>query len=128
MAEDKEKMLVEIFQRMRQKISKYAPPFEIRIDEERRYELWSVKELVIEGRKRKEVFFAALIIQKDYVGFYFMPVYAEAELAQVFGADLRKRLKGKSCFHVKKLDEGLLGQIESALEIGYQLYRERGWV
>ena len=79
MCAEKNLVLAEIFGQLRQKIGKYAPPFEIRIDDERRFELWSVKDLVIEGRKRKEVFFASLIIQKDYVGFYFMPVYVESE-------------------------------------------------
>ena len=87
-----------------------------------------MKDLVIDGRKRKEIFFASLMIQKDYVGFYFMPVYAESEITRVFAPELVKLLKGKSCFHIKKLDEQLLKQIESALEIGFQLYRERGWV
>jgi len=41
--------------------------------------VWFVKDLVIAGRKCKEVFFAGLIIQKSYVGFYFMPVYTDAE-------------------------------------------------
>lgn len=128
MSPEKNLVLAEIYGQLRQKIGKYAPPFEIRFDDERRFELWSVKDLVIEGRKRKEVFFASLIIQKDYVGFYFMPVYAEAELTKVFGPELVKLLKGKSCFHIKKLDEVLLGQVESALDIGFQLYQERGWI
>jgi len=126
--EEQSKVLELIFRQLREKVAVYSPPFDIRINDERRYELWSEKELVIDGRKRKEVFFASLIIQKDYVGFYFMPVYSEPEITKVFAPELVKLLKGKSCFHIKKLDEQLLKQIESALEIGFQLYRERGWV
>jgi hypothetical protein len=84
--------------------------------------------VVIDGRKKKEVFFAGLIIQKAYVGFYYMPIYAETDLKTVFKPELLRLLKGKSCFHVKKLDEELLRQIEAALKIGYELYRGRGWV
>jgi hypothetical protein len=69
MTEERSKVLQVIFGQLRDKIGKFSPPFQIRINDERRYELWSEKELVIDGRKRKEVFFASLIIQKDYVGF-----------------------------------------------------------
>ncbi len=117
-----------IFARIRQLAAKYAPPYTVTIDRPGRYELWSQKDLVIEGRKRKEVFFLGLIIQKGYVGFYFMPVYAKPEMQQVFAPELLKLLKGKSCFHIKALDAALEKQIKAALAAGHKLYRERGWV
>ena len=117
-----------IYQELRQKIAAYAPPFQVRVDSEWRYELWSEKDLMIEGRKRKEVYFAGLIIQKDYVGFYYMPVYTDPHLADVFEPGLLKLRKGKSCFHIRKLDDDLLEQVEKALEKGFRLYQERGWV
>ncbi|MFZ1599593.1 MAG: hypothetical protein WAW26_27395, partial [Anaerolineae bacterium] len=79
-------------------------------------------------RTRREVFFAGLIIQKGYVGFYYMPVYAQTELKDVFAPELLGLLKGKSCFHIKRLTPELLAQIEAALRAGYEMYRERGWV
>jgi hypothetical protein len=69
-----------------------------------------------------------LIIQKGYVGFYFMLVYAETDLKLVFAPKLLKLLKGKSCFHIKKLTPELLDQIRSALQVGYAAYQARGWV
>jgi hypothetical protein len=125
--EERSKELDVIFQKLCEEGAMYSPPFDIRINE-RRYGLWSEKDLLIDGRKRKEGFFASLIIQKDTVGFYFMPVYAAPELTKVFSPELVKLLKGKSCFHIKKLDDSLPGQIESALEIGFEFYQERGWV
>ena len=92
------------------------------------YHLWSEKDVVVAGRPRKEVFFAGLIVQKGYVGFYFMPVYAEPERKDLFAPELLSLLEGKSCFHVKRLDDELLGQIREALETGRELYRERGWI
>ena len=92
------------------------------------YDLWSFKNLEIAGRKRKDVNFASLIIQSGYVGFYYMPIYTDTSLKDVFEPELLKLLKGKSCFHIKKLDERLESQIEKALKIGYELYKERGWI
>jgi hypothetical protein len=57
-----------------------------------------------------------------------MPVYAEPEVKQLFKPELLRLLKGKSCFHIRKLAPELPGQVEEALEQGYQMYRGRGWV
>jgi len=99
-----------------------------RVDEEKRYDLWSEKKVEIEGRKRNDVYFAGLVIQRNYVGFYFMPVYVDADIKAVFKPELLKLLKGKSCFHVKKMDDELSRQIEDALQKGYKLYLDRGWI
>jgi len=126
--EDDMDNLTQIFNSLRPLLQHYQPPFVPRQDTERYYDLWSFKDLVIEGRKRKEVFFAGLIIQKSYVGFYYMPVYAEPEVKQLFKPELLRLLKGKSCFHIRKLTPELLSQVEEALAQGYRMYQERGWV
>jgi hypothetical protein len=50
------------------------------------------------------------------------------EMKKKFSPALLKLRKGKSCFHVKKLDNGLRKDIEAALELATKAYRERGWV
>ena len=120
--------LNEIFQVLRTSLQHYQPPLVPKTDSERYYDLWSIKPEVIDGRQRREVFFAGIIIQKSYVGFYFMPVYAEPDLKTVFQPGLLKLLKGKSCFHIRRLDDALLAQVNDALRIGFELYRKNGWV
>lgn len=120
--------LSNIFDRLRLLLCQYQPTLEPKRDEPGYFDLWSFKDLVIDGRKRKEVFFAGIIIQKGYVGFYYMPVYAEPEIKAFFKPELLTLLKGKSCFHIKALDEQLEGQIRDALARGFDLYKSRGWV
>ncbi len=121
--------LIEIYNRLKLQLKKYENPLIAKFDMDSRYDLWSVKDVVIGGRKKKELFFAGLIIQSSYVGFYYMPIYEEPEkMKKLFSPELLKLLKGKSCFHIKKLNEGLEKEIEYALEKGYELYKERGWV
>ena len=117
-----------IFSTLRNQLKMYAPPFTSKQDGAGAFDLWSIKDLVIEGRKRKEVYFAGLILYKTYIGFYYMPVYAEPEIKAVFPVELLALLKGKSCFHIKKLDEKLLSQIRSVMDFGLTAYQERGWV
>ncbi|HBV66926.1 MAG TPA: hypothetical protein DEF04_01160 [Clostridiales bacterium] len=121
--------LIEIYNRLKLQLKKYESPLIAKFDMDSRYDLWSVKDVVIDGRKKNEVFFAGLIIQSSYVGFYYMPIYEEPEkMKKLFSPELLKLLKGKSCFHIKKLNEGLEKEIEYALKEGYELYKERGWV
>lgn len=120
--------LVSIFGELKQLLKQYEGPFVPKFDLDSKYDLWSQRDVVIAGRKRKEVYFAGLIIQSSYVGFYYMPVYAETDLKNMFKPELLATLKGKSCFHIRVLNPTLVAQIAEALERGYQLYRQRGWV
>ncbi len=51
-----------VFAAIRPLLKAYRPPLVPKTDTERYLDLWSVKPLVIAGRKRKEVFFAGLIM------------------------------------------------------------------
>jgi hypothetical protein len=62
------------------------------------------------------------------VGFYFMPLYANDDLSAVFGPELLTALKGKSCFHIKRLTPEIRKQLQDALAAGWRLYEQRGWV
>ena len=117
-----------IFKEIRALISKYENPLRPKNDTNERYDLWSYKDLVISNRKRKEVYFAGVIQYGTYVGFYYMPIYVDTDLKEVFDTELLSLLKGKSCFHIKNFTPTLKRQIKSALKTGFSLYRKRGWV
>ncbi|HVU96646.1 MAG TPA: hypothetical protein VHE34_15560 [Puia sp.] len=86
------------------------------------------KPIVIDGRKKEELWLASALIQKGYVGFYYMPVYMNDVVRRKLDADLLKCLKGKACFHIKKNDPILFDHIEKALRIGVDAYKTRGWI
>lgn len=125
---DEEANLLAIFKRLRGALAAYAPPYAVTLNRPGRYELWSKNEIEFAGKKRSEWFFAGLIFQSNYIGFYYMPIYVEPSLAQKISPGLQKLLKGKSCFHVKALDDDLYREIERALKVGHQAYKQRGWV
>lgn len=121
--------LVEIFQTIRANMQPYtANGFKACTNSETTYELMSEKIVEIEGRKREGVSFAAIKILKEKVVLYFMPAYVEEDLKSLIHPDLFKLLKGKSCFHIKKLDDTLMEQINDALIAGFTLYKQKGWV
>jgi hypothetical protein len=119
--------LLPIYIKLKAILKKYEKHFTPKFDLDSKYDLWSLKEVVIEGRKKKEVHFASLIIQSSYVGFYFMPVEVEQH-DEIFDPELLKLLKGVSCFHIKSIDKNIEKQIASALKNGYKLYKKNGWV
>ena len=123
-----QKELVKIFNKLKKILKKFENLLKPKLDLDSKYDLWSFKDIEIAGKKRKEVYFAGLIIQSKYVGFYFMPIYTDTSLEKVFKPELLKLLKGKSCFHIKSLDIQLELQIEDALKKGYSLYKKRGWI
>ena len=120
--------LLPLFEDLKRLLEPYADRLAVRRDEPGYFDLWSEKPVEIDGRKRKELFFAGLIVQKNYVGFYYMPVYTDEEAQGFFGPELLALLKGKSCFYVKKLTPEIESQIEQALAKGFALYESRGWL
>jgi hypothetical protein len=121
--------LSEIFNSIKSLMEKYIPPFKAVGSTGSKYELCSMKEVLIMGRKYNRMYFTSIIIQSNYVGFYYMPIYAEpAVIGKLLKPELLKTLKGKSCFHIKKNEPELFQQIEQALKIGADAYKKRGWV
>jgi hypothetical protein len=120
--------LVVIYNRLKQIMQKYENPLQPKIDLDSKYDLWSFKNVEFAGKMRTEVYFAGLIIQSSYVGFYYMPLYIDESLKRFFPPELFKTLKGKTCFHIKHLDDALAEQIDMALAKGIEFYKEHGWI
>jgi hypothetical protein len=120
---------VEIFQTIRASLQPYATlGFSNRTNSETIYDLWSDKNVEIEGEQKNEVFFASVIIKEGYVGFCFMPEFAETEMKGMFDEGMLQLLQSSSCFHIIELDEQLVAKIEDSVAVGYRLYKDRGWV
>jgi len=120
--------LPKIFSRLRSLLASYSPPLAVATDFPGRYGLSSIKEIEIAGREKHELSFATVIIQKTYVGFYFMPIYTHPALLASIPEDLRKLLKGKSCFHVKTLPPALFIQLGKLTKEGFRLYKKEGLI
>lgn len=124
-----QKELVEIYDTLKPLLKAYEKKwFVSKIDLDSKYDLRSIKDVFAFGKQRKEVYLAGLIIQSNYVGFYFMPITIDPQYMKMIGKELLATLKWKSCFHIKKLDATIIKQIKDALAEGYKLYKERGWI
>jgi hypothetical protein len=90
--------------------------------------LVSHKPVVIAGRPRQELWFVSVLVQKGYVGFYYMPISIGDEMRKQFSPEFMKCLKGKACFHIKNTDPVIMNDIKKAIKVGYDAYKDRGWI
>ena len=120
--------LKKIFLELEKLFKKYNPPLIARADDASHYDLWSIKAVEIKGRKRDDLYFAGLIIQSKYVGFYYMPVYVDTGVKKNLQKELPSMLKEEACFHIKKWDKTDDSQVREALDLGYKRYRKNRWV
>jgi hypothetical protein len=118
--------LSDIFQRLKTVLKEYESPFTPKFDLNNKCDLLSIKNIEIDGRRRKEVYFVGLNIQSKYVGFYDMLFYTNTALKDVFESELLKSIKDKFCFHIKELDTELETQITKVLKFSFKLYKTRG--
>jgi len=115
-------------------LQRHAPPFlfnDLGVRNKKSAHITVPKPMVVPGSyggKPVSVPLAAVILQKGYVGLYLMCVYMNNEAKKRLSPNLMKLLQGKSCFHVKKLDDGLRQDIETALQLGTLAYKARGWL
>ena len=88
------------------------------------FHLYGINEVEIYGKKHK-VFLAGIIKQKNYVGFYFSPIYSDPKKFKL-SDEMKYALHGKTCFYIK--DTSLIKQVEDLLEKGKNIYKDKGWI
>ncbi len=121
---DKKMSPEEIFEQLKEILSAYSPALVIRVDNETDFEVAGTRE-VLQGRKMVQGhYFASLVVKPKDVRLYYFPIYTHPEAFEDISAELRKCLKGKSCFHIKKLPSELKQQIQHMVEKGVHVYQE----
>jgi hypothetical protein len=130
-----ENSLESVYEELAKILQRHAPPFRTDVPcmsgGKRSFQLTVPKPVAVPGAyggKPVDLQMAAAILQKGYVGFYLMCIYMNDATKKKLSPALLKLLKGKTCFHVKALDDGLRKDIEAALEVGTKVYRGRGWL
>lgn len=76
--------------------------------------------------KNKPIFFAMIKAKADQTTFHFMPLYCFPYLLDSISDDLRKQLKGKSCFNFKQINEPLSDELSALLKQGVAAFIDAG--
>lgn len=122
--------LHDIFNNLRALLAKYEKDLRIVSDDCSRYEVEFDREFETKSLKtgnilkKKGLYFTGLIIQKDYVGLYFMPFYSHKDRFQDLSPEFMKKLKGKSCFHIKTWDADTEKEAKKLIKTGFSIYKD----
>jgi len=92
------------------------------------YHLYGSKDVSLFGKKPQKTYIGGVIQQKNYVSFYLMPIYSHPELTENIPLELKKDLKGKSCFNIKKPTLETLKHVEAILLKGIKKYEAENWI
>ena len=92
------------------------------------FHLYGNKEVSLFGKKPQKTYIAGVIQQKNYVSFYFSPIYSHPDEFVEISPNLKKTLKGKSCFNITKITPQFLEEIEEILKKGIDMYKEIEWI
>lgn len=121
--------LIEIFQTIRASMQPYATlGFDNRSNSEQLYDLWSNKNVEIEGSSKNEVFFTSVEIKDSYVAVSLFPQDQKNHLQEIASPEILQLQNNESEFKIDKLDDKSLTQIEDAIAAAYKVYKDKGWV
>ena len=117
-----------IWETLKAALTAQTPPLRIAKDEPETFEVTGTKP-VMQGRQQVEGHdFASLVPKPKDVRLYFFPIYTHPDAFGPLSADLQKALKGKSCFHIKRLTPELEAEIQGMLRQGVAVYQAAGLV
>jgi len=110
-----------IFAQLKKILSKHEKKLQVKIDKPGNYYL----EAPPSEKNKKELFFGAVQIKKNYVSYHLMPVYLYPELLKDASPELKKRMQGKSCFNFKAVDKDLFKQLDALTQAGTKKLKEQ---
>ena len=76
---------------------------------------------------KKELFFGAVQIKKNYVSFYLMPVYMHPGLLRNISPELKKHMQGKSCFNFKRMEQSLFDELRQLTQKGFERFMNEAY-
>lgn len=97
------------------------------IDTEERYEVTGTIE-AMQGKKKVDgIYFASVVPKPKDIRFYFFPLYTHRdELLDSLSEELKKSLKGKTCFHLKAISDDMEKEIKTMVARGVKLFQKDG--
>lgn len=113
---------------LRNMLESQAPTLQLRLETEKHLEFAGTKEVMQGKQKVDGHYFASIMPKPKDVRFYFFPIYTHADEYENISAEVRKLLKGKSCFHIKKLSEEAEKEIGDMISKGVALYQRDGLI
>ena len=117
----------EIDKTLRAIIKSHIPKLRIRKDEPSVLEMCGKKEVMQGKQKVDGYYFGSIMPKAKDCRLYYFPIYTHKDEFEL-SDELQKALKGKSCFHIKKLSPEMEMEIGEMVKKGVQLYDKDGLI
>ena len=99
----------------------HVPPLQIKADKPDNFGVYGTKERMQGKQKVDGYYFASVIPKPKDIRLYFFPIYTHPDQFKL-SPELQKCLKGKSCFHIKKMSAPLESEIDAMIKKGIRIY------
>jgi hypothetical protein len=109
----------EIFDALKPVFEAYAGRLAIQVDKPGEYYL----EAKTAMRKGQPFQFGGVKIGKAYVSFHLMPIYMNPKLQATISPELKKRMRGKSCFNFTSVDPGHIAELKKLIKAGFEEFQ-----
>ena len=118
----------EIRETLKLSLENFLGPLRIKVNKPSNFEVNGTIEAP-QGKKIVQgIYFSSIVPKEKDVRFYFYPTYTHPQEFENLSDRLQKFKKGKSCFHVKYLDEELELEIQQMISKAIDVYRKDGWL
>lgn len=118
----------EIRETLKLSLEDFLGPLRVRVDKPSNFEVNGTIEAP-QGKKMVQgIYFSSIVPKEKDVRFYFYPAYTHPQEFENLSDRLTKFKKGKSCFHIKYLDEELELEIKQMISKAIDVYRKDGWL
>jgi hypothetical protein len=115
---------LETFDQLRSILKKYEPQLTLKVDKPDNYYL----DAAYSEKWKKVLFFASVQIRKNYVSYYFMPIYMCDELQAAIPDGLKKRMQGKACFNFTRIEPSQARELAQLTRKGFDKWKKLGWI
>lgn len=120
------KDLNEIRAKLTALLNEHASVLKTTADTEEKFEVSGTIE-AMQGKKKVEgIYFSTVMPKPKDVRLYFFPTYSHKEQLGELPENLKKALKGKSCFHIKQMDDEMEQNLRTLIKRSVELYQEDG--
>ena len=117
-----------VFDQLKEILAACAPPLKVRADTATLYDVCGTKSVTVAKKTVDGMYFASVAERKGATVLYFFPIYTHPKAFVGISADLKKSLKGKSCFHFKALEPKLAAAVRDMVKAGLAIYRKADWI
>mgnify|MGYP003333194646 FL=1 len=120
----------EILSIIKSVLEKFSPPMVITKNGEKGIELignkavpYGSKKIIVPG-----MYFCSAVARKNMVSFYFFPIYmANKEFIDLIPT-MKKTLKGKTCFNIKKIEQIDKKELFALVKKGVSVWKKLGYM